>query len=143
MVNNATFYGTTYDSTITTVFNKQPSLVKSFKTINYEGGANWALKSIFTDSGDSANFVNPYVMPTTLADLENQLFKNQFKKKEDKYFADLVNTTAFNQGEVVFGASVSGIKGYTAQVKFTASNTATSGTNELFAISTDYKESSY
>jgi hypothetical protein len=82
-------------------------------------------------------------MPTTLADLENQLFKNQFKKKEDKYFADLVNTTAFNQGEVVFGASVSGIKGYTAQVKFTASNTATSGTNELFAISTDYKESSY
>ena len=142
-VNRATFYGLQYDSTVTTIFNKQPSLVKSFKTINYEGGTNWALTSISTNSGDSANFVDPYVMPTTLADLENQLFKNQFKKKEDKYFADLVNTTAFNQGEVVFGASVSGIKGYTAQVKFTASNTATSGTNELFAISTDYKESSY
>ena len=142
-VNRAYFYGLQYDSTVTTIFNKQPSLVKSFKTINYEGGTNWALTSISTNSGDSANFVNPYVMPTTLADLENQLFKNQFKKKEDKYFADLVNTTAFNQGEVVFGASVSGIKGYTAQVKFTASNTATSGTNELFAISTDYKESSY
>tara|TARA_R110000803_G_scaffold33458_1_gene73274 strand:+ start:5299 stop:6576 length:1278 start_codon:yes stop_codon:yes gene_type:complete len=143
LVNNATFYGTTYDSTITTVFNKQPSLVKSFKTINYEGGANWALKSIFTDSGDSANFVDPYVMPTTLADLENQLFKNQFKKKEDKYFADLINTTAFTQGEVVFGASVSGIKGYTAQALFTAKNTSDSGANELFATSTEYKESSY
>ena len=139
----ATFYGNTYDSTVTSIFNKQPSVIKSFKTINYEGGTNWALTSISTNSGDSANFVDPYVMPTTLADLENQLFKNQFKKKEDKYFADLVNTTAFNQGEVVFGASVSGIKGYTAEVKFTASNTATSGTNELFAISTDYKESSY
>ena len=82
-------------------------------------------------------------MPTTLADLENQLFKNQFKKKEDKYFADLINTTAFTQGEVVFGASVSGIKGYTAQALFTAKNTSDSGANELFATSTEYKESSY
>ena len=143
LVNNATFYGTTYDSTVTTVFNKQPSLVKSFKTINYEGGANWALTSIFTDSGDSANLIDPFVMPTTLVDLENQLFKNEFKKKEDKYFADLINTTAFTQGEVVFGASVSGIKGYTAQALFTAKNTSDSGANELFATSTEYKESSY
>ena len=142
-VNRATFYGTTYDSTVTTIFNKQPSLIKSFKTINYEGGANWALTSISTNSGDSANFVNPFVMPTTLADLENQLFKNEFKKKEDKYFADLINTTLFAQGEVVFGASVSGIKGYTAQALFTAKNTSDSGTNELFATSTEYKESSY
>jgi hypothetical protein len=82
-------------------------------------------------------------MPITLVDLENQLFKNEFKKKEDKYFADLINTTLFAQGEVVFGASVSGIKGYTAKALFTATNTATSGTNELFAVSTDYKESSY
>tara|TARA_R100000541_G_scaffold43101_1_gene50312 strand:+ start:293 stop:1570 length:1278 start_codon:yes stop_codon:yes gene_type:complete len=142
-VKRASFYGVFNNSTITTIFNKQPSLVKSFKTINYEGGTNWALTSISTNSGDSANFVNPFVMPTTLLDLENQLFKNEFKKKEDKYFADLINTSAFNQGEVVFGVSVSGIKGYTAEALFTATNTATSGTNELFAVSTEYKESSY
>ena len=142
-VKRANFYGTSNDSTVTTIFNKQPSLVKSFKTINYEGGTNWALTSISTSLGDSANFVDPFVMPTTLLDLENQLFKNEFKKKEDKYFADLINTSVFNQGEVVFGSSVSGIKGYTAEALFTATNTATSGTNELFAVSTEYKESSY
>ncbi len=31
------FYGTQYYSDITVLFNEQPSLVKSFKTINYEG----------------------------------------------------------------------------------------------------------
>ena len=31
------FYGTQYYSDITVIFNEQPSLVKSFKTINYEG----------------------------------------------------------------------------------------------------------
>jgi len=139
----ATFYGNTYDSTVTSIFNKQPSAIKSFKTINYEGGINWAMTSISTDSGDTARFINAYTMPLTLADLENSLFSNEFKKKEDKYFANLVNTSADSSGEVVYGASISGIKGYTAKVKFTATNTKDTGNNELFAISTEFKESSY
>jgi hypothetical protein len=139
----ATFYGNTYDSTVTSIFNKQPSAIKSFKTINYEGGINWAMTSISTDSGDTARFINAYTMPLTLADLENSLFSNEFKKKEDKYFANLVNTSADSSGEVVYGASISGIKGYTAEVKFTATNTKDNGNNELFAISTEFKESSY
>jgi len=142
-VNRANFYGTQYNSTVTTIFNKQPSLVKNFQTINYEGGSNWSMTSISTNSGDSGLPINVYVMPTTLNDLESQLFKNEFKRKEDKYFANIVNSTAFAQGEVVYGGSISGIKGYTAEVLFTATNTGDSGNNELFAISTEYKESSY
>ena len=92
---------------------------------------------------DSANEVTPYVMPTTLAQLETNYLKNEFKKKEDKYFANLINTTAFTQGEVIYGGNVSGVKGYFATVKMSAKNSATSGSNELFAISTNYKESSY
>ena len=94
-------------------------------------------------SGDTANFVNVYSLATSLADLENQLFENKFKKKEDKYFANLVNTSQYESGEVVFGKDVSGIKGFTATALFTATNTASTGTNELFAVSTNYKESSY
>ena len=101
------------------------------------------MTSISTDSGDTARFIDAYTMPLTLADLENSLFSNEFKKKEDKYFANLVNTSANSSGEVVYGASISGIKGYTAEVKFTATNTSTTGNNELFAISTEFKESSY
>ena len=86
-----------------------------------------------------------------MVELDNQLFKNEFKRKENKYFANLVNTSSFNQGEVTplfLGGnttnwSVSGIKGFTAQALLTATNNAGSGNNELFAVSTNYKESSY
>jgi hypothetical protein len=137
----ANFYGTQYDASVKTIFNTQPSLVKNFQTINYEGGNNWAMTSISTNSGDSALPIAVYVMPTTITELDDQLFKNEFKRKEDKYFANLVNSTAFSQGEIVFGNSISGIKGYTAEVTFTCSNAQDK--SELFAISTNYKESSY
>ncbi len=154
-VNRATFYNTSNDSTITSVFNANPSLVKVFQTINYEGGTNWQMESFVTNgtgeapntnqytNEDSANAIAAFVMPTTLIQLENNYLKNEFKKKEDKYFANLINTTGFTQGEVVYGGSISGVKGYFATVKMKATNTATSGSNELFAISSNYKESSY
>ena len=75
--------------------------------------------------------------------MESQLLQNKFKAKEDKYFANLINTSAVTQGEVIYGAAISGVKGFFATVKLTATNTATSGTNELFATSTNYIESSY
>jgi hypothetical protein len=150
-VNRANFYGTGSSSTVTTVFNTNPSLVKNFQTINYEGAGNWELTSISTDSDDSANSIKPFAQPTSLVELDNQLFKNEFKRKENKYFANLVNTSSFSQGEVTplfLGGnttnwSISGIKGFTAQALLTATNNAGSGNNELFAVSTNYKESSY
>ena len=155
-VNRAYFYETQYDSTIKTIFNANPSLIKSFKTINYEGGSNWQMTNLITNTGslditlkdqytdsDTANPISVFEMPTTLAALENSLFKNKFKQKEDKYFANLVNTSSFTQGEVVYGKSISGVKGFFATVDLKATNTATSGTNELFSVSLDYNESSY
>ena len=141
-VNRANFYGVQYDSSIKTIFNANPSLVKSFKTINYEGGGNWTMSSLTTNE-DSANAIAPFVMPTTLIEMQNALLRNEFKQKEDKYFANLINTSASEQGEVVYGQSISGVKGFFATVDMTATNTATSGTNELFAVSLEYNESSY
>ena len=43
------FYGTQYQSTLTTVFNQEPSTIKSFKTINYEGTNGWEVPIILTD----------------------------------------------------------------------------------------------
>ena len=141
-VNRANFYTTQYVSQIKSIFNVNPSVIKTFQTINYEGAPNWSMTSFVTNE-DQANSIGVFNMPLTLADMETSLLKNEFKQKEDKYFADLVNTSAFTQGEVVFGQSISGVKGFFATVLLEATNTATSGTNELFAISTNYKESSY
>jgi len=141
-VNRANFYTTQYVSQIKSIFNVNPSVIKTFQTINYEGAPNWSMTSFVTNE-DQANSIGVFNMPLTLADMETSLLKNEFKQKEDKYFANLVNTSAFTQGEVIFGKSISGVKGFFATVLLEATNTATSGTNELFAISTNYKESSY
>ena len=141
-VNRANFYGNDNASSIQSIFNVNPSLIKTFQTINFEGAPNWSMSS-FTTNEDQANAITPFVMPTTLAEMEGNFLKNQFKQKEDKYFANLINTSTFAQGEVLYGQSISGVKGFFATVTMTASNTSTSGTNELFAISTNYKESSY
>ena len=141
-VNRGNFYTTQYVSQIKSIFNANPSVIKTFQTINYEGAPNWSMTSFVTNE-DQANSIAVFNMPLTLADMETSLLKNEFKRKEDKYFANLVNTSAFTQGEIIFGKSISGVKGFFATVTMQAANTSTSDSNELFAISTNYKESSY
>ena len=144
-VNRANFYGNNSNSSVTTVFNAKPSMIKNFQTINYEGDSNWSL-NLFQTNTDSANQIDVFSMPTTLAEMENALLKNQFKAKENKYFANLINTSTVNQGEVVYGKEISGVKGFYATVRLSATNLVgggLNGTNELFAVSTNYKESSY
>lgn len=49
------FYGEQYNSSLTTVFNAEPSAIKSFKTINYEGTPGWEVPLVLTDQ--QAGFV--------------------------------------------------------------------------------------
>ena len=67
-----------------------------------------------------------------------------FVRKENKYVANLVSSTPANQGEIIFGNQVSGIKGYFATVTISTDNTTQVGSaKELFAVSSEYVESSY
>jgi len=67
-----------------------------------------------------------------------------FVRKENKYVANLISSTPANQGEIIFGNQVSGIKGYFATVTISTDNTTEVGaTKELFAVSSEYVESSY
>ena len=43
------FYGTQYKSTVKLIFNVDPSKVKNFKTISYEGSSGWVTPNITTD----------------------------------------------------------------------------------------------
>jgi hypothetical protein len=154
------FYGTTYPSTVTVIFNNQPSLSKTFKTINYEGSPGWSVISLIGNEyektniegqsvspsypGDTAFNISPYIQYTNLADLENSLFTNNFKRKEDKYFANILNVSAARPGEVAFGQDIMGIKGFFATATFSVDNAdANINKAELFAASTNYVESSY
>lgn len=134
------FYGDGYPALVTFIFNVQPSTVKNFKTINYEGSSGWEVYSITTNE-DTGNFIFPYEPQATQSGLENSLFSNRFARKEDKYFANIINSTPQNNGEIVFGRSMTGVKGFFATVQMKYGYPF--APKELFAVSTEYSQSSY
>ena len=144
------FYDIYSDSSITFVFNPNVSLSKNFKTVNYEGSTGWEVPSFNAarefETIDTINLVYSY---DEGAYTQNGVqYHAGFYKKEGKYKANLVNNTPAASGEVVFGDCISGVKGYYATVTIqTDSSTqitnAGGKTRELFAVSSEYVESSY
>lgn len=62
-----------------------------------------------------------------------------FNRKENKYVANLVNNSAANDSEVVWGSSISGIKGFYALATFSTDlTTDPGGEKQLFQVSTNY-----
>ena len=138
------FYGVYYDSTVKVILNSSPSVVKVFQTINYEGATGWQLNSMSASSGDVALPIFPYASSASLESLESAMFSNNFKKKENKYFSNLINNSATTQGEVLFGPSMTGIKGFFSDVEMKLINANFPSTKkELFAVSSEAVESSY
>ena len=67
-----------------------------------------------------------------------------FDRKENKYVANLLNNSSAFQGEVLWGPDMTGIKGYYTTVKMSTDTvTDVGGMKELFAVSSNYVESSY
>ena len=63
---------------------------------------------------------------------------------ENKYKAVIQNNSTVAPGEIIWGNSISGIKGYFATVTMSTDNvTNIGGMKELFAVSSEYVESSY
>lgn len=158
------FYNQYTSSSITFVFNPQVSASKIFSTVNYEGSNGWEINSFVSDSTGEDKFDGSYI---SSYDMTNRVYSyNQgaydnygnswpstlvgsinragFDRKENKYSANLVNNSAANAGEVVYGDSMSGIKGYFTTVTISTDLvTNVEGKKELFAVSANYRESSY
>ena len=142
--NYGNFYGSSSNSTVKVILNSQPSLVKNFKTFNYEGDDGWHVTEMVASSGDTIFPIPKYTFQQNLADLQSNIFSTAFKKKENKYFANLINNSAATAGEVVFGQDSSGIKGFFSKVTIELTNADYASTKkELFAVSSDTVESSY
>jgi len=145
------FYGVSNNSSITFIFNPNPSINKNFKTINYEGSSGWQVDSFISDSYAVAPNINSELDITNSvksyeegAYIENGItYRAGFTIKENKYYANLINNTEPTAGEVVFGSAMTGIKGYYATVKLsTDDTTAPGGIKELFAVSSQFVISS-
>jgi hypothetical protein len=152
--NRGNFYGVDNEANITFVFNPSPSLTKNFLTVSYEGSNGWEIDS-FISSEQGPDLVNSaYVNVTdSITEVKSYdegaftdggvTYRAGFDRKENRYVANLVNDTAQQIGEVVFGASMSGIKGYFATVVIsTDATTQPGGMKELFAVSSNFVTSS-
>ena len=153
-VNRNNFYGVDNSSDITFIFNANPSIVKNFKTVNYEGSNGWQVSNLQSDTEgfdlqggtqnqytDSAKVIKSY--DEGLYTEGGIPYRAGFNRKENKYFANLINNSAARPGEVFFGDATTGIKGYLATVKVsTDATTDPGGAKELFAVSTEFVVSS-
>ena len=76
---------------------------------------------------------------TGLAAIIRPFYQAGFDRKENLYVANLQNNSTASQSEILFGAAMSGIKGFYATVTIsTDSVTNPGGEKELFAVSTEY-----
>ena len=83
------------------------------------------------NTGTSANPVN------------TPLLRGGFDRKENRYVANFINSSTQAPGEIIFGNSVSGLKGYYLDITFsTDTNTDPGGMKELYSIGVNYNVSS-
>ena len=136
--NPGEFLPTSYASEVEVILNENPSALKDYLTLGYEGTPGWVATSIDTDSED-LTITNTW----------------PFVKKEDKYFAPIVGQiptyglTDAGLGDVIAddGSTVfingyqdkSGIKGFYNKVRL---QNALETKAELFAINSENKISS-
>ena len=147
-VDRTNFYGTYGGANITFVFNQDSGINKVFKTVNYEGDNGWQVDS-FTSGGTGKDLTPNSANWRFLSDItqtvesynegeyiENGIkYHSGFDRKENKYYANLVNTSVAKPGEVVFGEKISGIKGRFATVKFAIDTTTDyGGLKELWSV---------
>jgi hypothetical protein len=151
------FYDITNTSSITFVFNDNVSVAKNFKTVNYEGDNGWQVDTFISDPQkyDPSSAVGQWVSSSdTVAQVPSYIegsyvyegitYHYGFDRKENKYYANLTNNSLPTDGEVLYGAQMSGIKGRYATVTMsTDSVTNPGGLKELWSVGSVYSISSY
>jgi len=76
--------------------------------------------------------------------LSPPIYRYGFERKENKYYANLVNASASTNGEVIWGNDISGIKGRYATVTLSTDTiTNLGGPKRLWSVGSEYVTSSY
>ena len=108
------FYGEpAVASSVTAIMNTDTSVVKTFKTLGYEGTTGWFATDIKTDLDDAAHTDFAVNIAKYQYDFNTDfILPSMFQKKENKYFSILQNASiAGQENEVLFGDQVTGLKG--------------------------------
>lgn len=148
------FYDTVHSSNVTLILNEDPSAIKNFQTINYEGSNGWQVDVISTDEYQPTTFTNNSISDTasTISSYSEGKYihrgveyRSGFNRRENKYFANLKNNgVILRESQVLGGANMSGVKGTYLEVKLSTDNsTDVGGIKNLFSVASNYIISSY
>ena len=159
--NRGVFYNSYNSSSIIFVVNTNPSIKKVFQTVNYEGDNGFQINFFRSDfqrvdsnpGSSPVTYGNQYQDTTpTVYSYDQGLYidtvtgqpqRAGFNRKENLYVANLINNSVTRPDEVIFGASMSGIKGYFATVKISTDNyTDVGGLKELWSVGSKFVQSS-
>lgn len=138
------FYLNSSTSSIEFIFNGNPSINKTFKTINYEGNNGWTVDYVRSEiqdgKFDESNVILSYNEGLYV---ENGIeYRAGFYLKKNKYYANIVNNSQVKPEEILFGSSISGIKGYFATVRMSTDTTTNLNTaKELFSVASEFIQS--
>ena len=151
-VDRASFYGeASQPSIVKLVINPDPTRVKTFNTVSYEGSNGWEITSLISDEtgldNDSGSWSNNTNTSSRIWSYDEGLYVDNgvnyragFDRKQNKYTAAIKNnSTAPIAGQVIMGPSSTGIKAYYATVTMkTDTTTDPGGLKELFAVGATY-----
>ena len=134
------------------LINANPSVKKTFQTINYEGDNGWQVSGIRSDATKFST------AGTARVDIGNRILSYEeaiytgydgfpqragFDRKENLYTANLNNSSLFNAEEVISGNVLTGLKGYLLEATFTTDlTTDLYGPKEIWSVGTTYVQSS-
>lgn len=152
--NFGVFYGVANSSTINFLVNANPSTRKVFQTINYEGDNGWKVTSMQSDltrvdkapntvSSDLSGIVYSYDEGLYVDPNSGYPQRVGFNRKENLYTASIRNASLFQNGQVVPGSAVTGLKGYLLDVTLSTDETTDpNGPKELWSVGTTFVQSS-
>ena len=151
------FYQNPVRSSVEFVFNPQPTITKTFKTIDYTGSNGWEVVSLVSDyTGTDTNPQQPILGDTTHVDFASPIlsydegyyidpnsniqYRAGFDRKQNNYYASIKNDSQTLAEEVITpGRLSSGIKGQYAIVTFKNDNTTDPrGAKQLFSVGTEF-----
>jgi len=146
------YYGVAVSPYVRMLINANPSVKKTFQTINYEGDNGWQVSGIRSDATKFST------AGTARVDIGNRILSYEegiytgydgfpqragFDRKENLYTANLNNSSLFNAEEVISGNVLTGLKGYLLEATFTTDlTTDLYGPKEIWSVGTTYVQSS-
>ena len=135
------FYGQSASpSYIKTIVNAQPSLKKNFLTLGYEGTGDWYTEGILTDGYITSSYQDRG-QNIAVYNIDNEdLIISAYKKQNNSYVANIINNTSSKENEVIFGDTISGVKGMYMELTM---KTDATDYSELFTITSNFNINNY